>query len=197
MGRQEGESPNALRSTDRMGLSSRVFLSHQSCRGSPSEEPQNAAGPIRAVCTLTAQPPPPRPGGGGGRHKRPSVPLPWCMVRSLLKTRVSPQGIPGGAPCTARSPAHMHDTPWNQAPGCALTVDPEALREPGRAAQAEGTSAWWKMPAACSADARPQVPAEGRRKAQAGRQALPWAQTRAPTPWLVFCWNGQRKGKGK
>lgn len=94
------------------------------------------------------------------------------------------------------SPARMQDEPRDPSPWMPLTVTPDALGEPGTAAQAEGTSACWRRPRALQLPApRPQ-----RREAtvQAGRQqALPWAQTRAPTPWLVFCWNCQRKGKGK
>lgn len=45
-----------------------------------------------------------------------------------------------------RSPARMHDTPWDPSPWMPLAGNPEALSEPGTAAPAEGTSCLLEMP---------------------------------------------------
>lgn len=117
------------------------------------------------------------------------------MVRSLLKTRVSPQGIPGGAPCTARSPAHMHDTPWNQAPGCPLTVDPEAS-----GSQAEQLRPKAHPPGGRCPPRALQMPAPrsqqrgGGRRRQAGRHYLGLRQG-FPLPGWFFA--GMARGREK
>ena len=83
------------------------------------------------------------------------------------------------------APAHMHDpspgpSPW-------MPRFPPGSGGPGL----DGRSAWVQMPRALQL---PPPPGPGRGEGT-GRQALPWAQTRAHTPWLVFCWNRQRGGK--
>ena len=89
------------------------------------------------------------------------------------------------------APALMHDPSTGPSPWMPLLFSPgpEAQGEPGHSRKERPPG--WGRPVRGSCP-RPQL-AEA--TAQAGRLALPWAQTGAPTAWLVFCWNRQRGGK--
>lgn len=99
-------------------------------------------------------------------------------------------GRRGAAPCT-HSPAHMHGPLLVPSPWMPLffILGPETQGGPGHSRKQRPPG--WGCPVLCSCP-RPQGPGRGY---CAGRQVLPWAQTGAPIPWLVFCWNHQRGGK--
>lgn len=84
--------------------------------------------------------------------------------------------------CTARHRVQAPDAPH---------FHPESGGPRGAWAQQKVMSTWVGVPRALQL---PPPPGPGRGYC-AGRQALPWAQTGAPIPWLVFCWNHQRGGK--
>lgn len=97
-------------------------------------------------------------------------------------------GIPGGAPCT-RSPSSHARPAIRPKPRDASfsSLGPAARGEPGHSRK-RGPRVGMPVLGGCPA-------LDPGRGCCAGRQALPWAQTGAPTPWLVFCWSCQRRGK--
>lgn len=138
---------------------------------------------------------------GHGPQSNTRLPSPLtCMGNAAihpvgLKNLGKFAGIPGGAPCTAAQPA-CTTRRGTQAPGCPSLETQRPSVSQAQQPRLKARLACWRCPRACSAADRPQAPAEGRQWHRQADRRLPWAQTRAPTPWLVFLLELPEGGKG-